>query len=112
MSVAVAGRWLTPQADFHLAKQQYHTNAKVPREYGYSQTELDRGFLASRLWGYSRHPNFAAEQAIWIMFNQWSCYTTRVLYSWFGVGALCLLFLFQGSTWMTELVSSGKYPEY
>lgn len=33
-------------------------------------------------------------------------------YNWTGVGALSYLALFQGSTWLTELISTGKYPEY
>jgi steroid 5-alpha reductase family enzyme len=82
----------------------------VPR--GYTQAELDRGFLASGLWGYSRHPNFAAEQTIWIFFYQWSCYATKSLYSWAAFGPTFLVLLFQGSTWLTELITSGKYPEY
>lgn len=28
------------------------------------------------------------------------------------VGAFSYLMLFQGSTWLTELLSAGKYPEY
>lgn len=74
--------------------------------------DLDRGFITSGLWAYSRHPNFAAEQLIWFMLYQWSCYAGKVLYSWTGLAALSLACLFQGSTWITELISSGKYPEY
>jgi len=73
---------------------------------------MDRGFVTSGLWAYSRHPNFAAEQTIWFVLYQWSCYATKVLYSWAGVGPSFLILLFQGSTWLTELITSGKYPEY
>jgi len=66
----------------------------------------------SGLWGYSRHPNFAAEQSIWFVLYQWSCYTTKTLYNWAGVGPSFLIMLFQGSTWLTELITAGKYPEY
>ena len=66
----------------------------------------------SGLWGYSRHPNFAAEQSIWVVLYQWSCYATKTLYSWAGVGPLLLIMLFQGSTWLTELITAGKYAEY
>jgi hypothetical protein len=43
---------------------------------------------------------------------QWSCYATRTLYHWAGVGPSFLILLFQGSTWLTELITAGKYPEY
>ncbi len=68
--------------------------------------------MASGLWAYSRHPNCAAEQAIWLAFYQWSCSTTNVLYSWAGLGSALLVLLFQASTSLTERISSGKYPEY
>ncbi|KAK3379380.1 hypothetical protein B0T24DRAFT_153752 [Lasiosphaeria ovina] len=98
------------QWNYQGAKKEYQKAAKVPR--GWSQLDLDRGFIASGLWGYSRHPNFAAEQSIWFFLYQWSCYATNNLYGWSAVGASFLILLFQGSTWLTELITSGKYPEY
>ncbi len=78
----------------------------------YNQDDLDRGFVVSSLWAWSRHPNFAAEQAIWVALYQWSCWETNSYLNWTGFGALSYLILFQASTWFTELVSSGKYAEY
>lgn len=49
---------------------------------------------------------------IWFVLYQWSCYASKTLFSWAGVGPFCLILLFQGSTWITELISSRKYPEY
>lgn len=79
---------------------------------GFKQEDLDRGFITSGLWAYSRHPNFFAEQSIWFVLYQWSCYATNNLYSWTGIGSGCLVLLFQGSTWLTEGITAGKYPEY
>ncbi|KAH0542899.1 hypothetical protein FGG08_002759 [Glutinoglossum americanum] len=70
------------------AKKGYLKTAKVPT--GFEQEDLDRGFVVTGLWSWSRHPNFAAEQ----------------------VGALSYIILFQASTWFTESISSEKYPEY
>lgn len=84
--------------------------AKVP--FKYEQEDLDRGFVVTGLWSYSRHPNFAAEQTIWVVLYQWSCFVTDSLYSWSSIGALSYLILFQASTWFTELISAQKYPEY
>jgi steroid 5-alpha reductase family enzyme len=97
-------------AAYQSAKQQYKTSAKIPQ--GFNQVDLDRGFVSSGLWGYSRHPNFAAEQSIWFVLYQWSCYSSKTLYNWAGGGPLFLIMLFQGSTWLTELITAGKYPEY
>lgn len=98
------------QWNFHSAKSDYQKQAKVPK--GYERADLDRGFLTKGLWAYSRHPNFAAEQNVWVTLYLWSCVVTGTWYNWSGLGALQYLFLFQGSTWLTELLSSGKYPEY
>ena len=95
---------------FQEAKKSYQKTAKVPS--GYRQADLDRGFNTEGLWSYSRHPNFAAEQAVWVALYQWSCFISGSFYNWTGVGALGYLALFQASTWFTELVSRGKYPEY
>lgn len=46
------------------------------------------------------------------MLYQWSCYATNNLYSYTGIGSASLIMLFQGSTWLTELITVGKYEEY
>ncbi|KAI1247099.1 hypothetical protein MGN70_010985 [Eutypa lata] len=96
--------------DYQNAKKQYLQTAKVPR--GFTQEDLDRGFITSGLWAYCRHPNFAAEQSIWFILYQSSCYASKTLYSWAGFGSLFLIMVFQGSTWLTELITAGKYPDY
>ncbi|CAK7218656.1 hypothetical protein SBRCBS47491_003580 [Sporothrix bragantina] len=98
------------QWNYQTTKYAYRNNGKVPA--GYDKATLDRGFLAEGLWAYSRHPNFAAEQSVWIVLYQWSCYATGTLYSWAVIGALVLVLLFQGSTDLTERITSGKYPGY
>ncbi|KAK7418850.1 hypothetical protein QQX98_003712 [Neonectria punicea] len=98
------------QWTFQTAKHQYLKNAKLPD--GFRQADLDRGFLTTGMWAYSRHPNFFAEQTIWFVLYQWSCFATNNLYSWTFAGSGFLILLFQGSTWLTELITSGKYPEY
>ncbi|MCJ1387723.1 hypothetical protein MMC18_000566 [Xylographa bjoerkii] len=98
------------QWNYQNAKQEYRKSGKVPEKY--SQEELDRGFNTKGLWAYSRHPNFAAEQTGWVGLYLWSCYVTKTYYNWSGVGAIGYLILFQASTWFTELVTAGKYPQY
>ncbi|KAK4186561.1 hypothetical protein QBC35DRAFT_387039 [Podospora australis] len=98
------------QWNFQNAKHQYLKSAKVPS--GFKRDDLDRGFITSGLWSHSRHPNFAAEQSIWFVLYSWSCYATRNAFSWAAVGPSFLILLFQGSTWLTELITAGKYSEY
>lgn len=104
------------QWSYHQAKASYQQTAKVPA--GYTRAQLDRGFLTSGLWSYSRHPNFAAEQSIWLVLYLWSCAATHTLGHWYGVGnwsvggVVSYLLIFAGSTPITEWISSGKYAEY
>lgn len=95
---------------FQTAKQTYRQTAKVPP--GYTRAQMDRGFCTSGLWKYSRHPNFAAEQAIWLVLYQWGCLSSGVLWNWTVAGAVSYLLIFAGSTPITEWISAGKYPEY
>ncbi|KAL1618709.1 hypothetical protein SLS54_007145 [Diplodia seriata] len=96
--------------DYQTAKHEYLRTAVVPKEW--KRADLDRGFNVSGLWAYSRHPNFAAEQAVWVVLYQWACFDTEVYMNWTFAGAMSYLLLFQGSTWLTELLTAGKYPEY
>lgn len=98
------------QWDYQNAKKSYQNTAKVPHKY--DQEDLDRGFVVTGFWSWSRHPNFAAEQAIWVVMYQWGCWSSEVLYNWTFIGAMAYLFLFQASTWFTELITADKYPDY
>ncbi|KAB2572890.1 Uncharacterized protein DBV05_g8434 [Lasiodiplodia theobromae] len=98
------------QWNYQTAKHEYLRTAVVPK--GWKRADLDRGFCVSGLWAYSRHPNFAAEQAIWVVLYQWASYDTEVYMNWAFAGAMSYLLLFVGSTWLTELLTAGKYPEY
>ncbi|MDI1486932.1 MAG: hypothetical protein OHK93_006194 [Ramalina farinacea] len=95
---------------YYEARNQYRKTAKVPP--GYHQEDLDRGFNTTGMFAWSRHPNFAAEQTVWVLVYAWGAYITRGLINWTVAGPLCYLLLFQGSTWLTELLSSKKYPDY
>lgn len=79
---------------------------------GFTQKDLDRGFITTGLWGYSRHPNFAAEQTIWVVLYQWACFESGTMINWTFVGPMLYLAVFQASTPITEYVSAGKYAEY
>ncbi len=74
--------------------------------------DMARGFRTSGLFALARHPNFAAEQAIWCAFYLFGVAATGRWLNWSGLGAVLLILLFQGSTQFTEKISLGKYPEY
>lgn len=71
-----------------------------------------KGFTHTGLWGKMRHPNYTAEQGIWIVFYFFSVVATGNWINWSIAGALLLLLLFKGSSDFSEGVTAEKYPDY
>lgn len=74
--------------------------------------DYKKGFLDKGLWAYSRHPNYLAEQALWVCFYLFSITASGQWFNWSIAGCLLLLVLFQGSSSFSEEISAAKYPEY
>ena len=70
------------------------------------------GFLQGGLWACFRHPNYAAEQGIWLSYYLFSVAATGRWINWSLAGVLLLMLLFQGSADFSESISAGKYPNY
>lgn len=70
------------------------------------------GFTHTGLWAYMRHPNYAAEQGVWIFFYFFSVIATGLWINWSIAGALLLVILFKGSSDFSEEESAKKYPLY
>jgi steroid 5-alpha reductase family enzyme len=71
-----------------------------------------KGFPDKGLWACSRHPNYFAEQAIWVCFYLFSVAAGGQWFNWSIAGCLLLIVLFQGSSDFSEGISAGKYPAY
>ena len=71
-----------------------------------------KGFIHTGLWAYSRHPNYAAEQTIWMIFYLFSVVATGQFINWSIIGVLLLTILFKSSSDFSESISAAKYPEY
>ena len=71
-----------------------------------------KGFVHKGLWARVRHPNYAAEQAIWISFYFFSVMATGHWINWSMVGCLLLVVLFKASSDFSEEITAEKYPEY
>ncbi|MBN1387032.1 MAG: DUF1295 domain-containing protein [Bacteroidales bacterium] len=71
-----------------------------------------KGFVNSGFWGIIRHPNYASEQSIWIVFYFFSVSATGQWLNWSVIGAILLILLFYGSSTLSESISMSKYPEY
>lgn len=74
--------------------------------------DYKKGFLDTGLWGIVRHPNYAAEQWVWILFYFYTISATGIWINWAITGSLLLVILFKGSSDFSEEISEGKYPAY
>lgn len=74
--------------------------------------DYKKGFLDKGLWSFSRHPNYFAEQSIWICFYLFSIIASGQWFNWSIAGSLLLVVLFQGSSNFSEEISADKYPLY
>lgn len=71
-----------------------------------------KGFLDTGLWALSRHPNYFAEQSIWVSFYLFSVAASGQWLNWSIAGCLLLMVMFQGSAGFSEETSAAKYPGY
>lgn len=74
--------------------------------------EVEKPFLDSGLFRFSRHPNYFCEMGMWVVFYLFAISASGRVVHWTGLGCLLLIALFQGSIRLTEEISSGKYPTY
>lgn len=96
------------QQQWNYQKEKYRRkNAGEPLGDFYG-----KGFVHTGLWKIMRHPNYMAEQAIWIVFYLFSVAATGRWINWSIAGCLLLVILFQGSSDFSENISVSKYPDY
>ena len=96
------------QQQWSFQKEKYRQIASgKPVEPKYA-----KGFCDIGLWGRVRHPNYMAEQAIWLSFYLFSVAATGRWLNWSLMGGILLCLLFLGSSNFSEKISAGKYPAY
>jgi len=94
------------QWEFHRTKQKLKkAGGELPEPYR-------SGFVRNGLWKLVRHPNYAAEQAIWITMYFFSVSASGRWLNWSVMGAILLVLLFWGSSNFSESISAAKYPGY
>lgn len=99
---------IADQQQYNFQKEKYkriESKEKLTGNYA-------NGFLSTGLWKYSRHPNYTAEQAIWISFYLFSVAATGQWLNWSLAGSVLLVLLFFGSSSFSEKISAAKYPGY
>ena len=81
---------------------QQAKHAMTPAQRERAGGDFARGFLTTGPFAISRHLNFFCEQSMWLVFYAFSWVAGAHALNWSALGALLLVSLFQGSTWMTE----------
>ena len=74
--------------------------------------EVVQPFMREGLYRFSRHPNYVGEMGMWVAFYLLAVSGSNQIWHWTGLGCVVLILMFQGSTRLTEKISSAKYPGY
>jgi len=95
-------------------QQQYDFQTEKYRRInsGEDLGEYSHGFVRTGLWGIMRHPNYAMEQLVWVVFYLFTIETTGQWLHWSITGVLLLFILFKTSSDFSEGITAEKYPEY
>jgi steroid 5-alpha reductase family enzyme len=100
--------------EFIADQQQYDFQTEKYRRInnGLDLGEYANGFVSTGLWSKLRHPNYAAEQAIWVVFYLMGVIATGEWLNWTIAGSILLIILFKGSSDFSEEISASKYSMY
>ena len=100
--------------EFIADNQQYAFQQEKHRRIANNEDlgEYKKGFISTGLWAIVRHPNYAMEQAIWLVFYLFSVHITGSWINWSIAGCVLLIILFKGSSDFSEEITESKYPEY
>jgi steroid 5-alpha reductase family enzyme len=107
MLLAVVIEFVADQQQF-VFQTEKHRRIKTGEPLG----AYEVGFVSTGLWGIVRHPNYAMEQSIWVIFYLFSVNATGQWVNWTIGGCVLLLILFKGSSDFSEELSANKYPAY
>lgn len=97
--------------------QEYKHSLTIEERKNHKSADIRNGFLHTGLFRYCRHPNYFAEQSIWVCVYLFSLTSNNSfdfnhLYNWSIYGCILLILLFQGSTAFSESITAEKYPIY
>lgn len=107
MVTAIMIEFIADQQQYNFQTEKYRRIRK-----GEDPGIYAKGFTDTGLWGIVRHPNYAMEQSIWVLFYGFSIVSTGEWINWSMPGCLLLIILFKGSSDFSESISAEKYPEY
>lgn len=94
-------------------QEEFQNTKKMLIKDGYESTApFQAGFISWGLFSLSRHPNYVAEQLLWVIFYLFSVSATGSMINITLTGPILLILLFQGSTALSESITASKYHGY
>lgn len=91
---------------YRLLKEVKNDKRKLPFPYNV-------GFCTTGVFALSRHPNYFAEQSIWVVMNLYAVAAAGSLgFHWCMVGCIFLILIFSQSLPLAERITSEKWPLY
>ena len=73
---------------------------------------VERPFIDTGVFRYSRHPSYLAEMGMWFAFYLFAVSAAGSWLHWTGLGFILLIGQFLGSIRLTESISRERYPAY
>lgn len=99
----------------HWGYQSYKHSLSIEERTNSSEPIIKQGFYNQGLFKYSRHPNYFAEQSMWVciyLFTLTHNNLNSYEMNWTISGCIQLILLFQGSMQFGESITVSKYPLY
>ncbi len=104
------GETIADEQMYYFQTEKYRRKKK-----DLSLARFAKGFIDTGLWGYSRHPNYFCEVAMWWCFYLFSVSASGAWVNFSLLGPLFLTLLFvppKASCDLTEAISIRKYDQY
>lgn len=105
---------IADEQHWYFHKKKYACVSIDEREH-HPDPDVRDGFFQSGLFAYSRHPNYFAEQSMWVCIFAFSLTTSDLskgMLSFYFIGVFLLITLFMGSMAFGESITLSKYPKY
>jgi steroid 5-alpha reductase family enzyme len=96
----------------HFSFQTKKHALSLTERSSHPNPDIRRGFYTHGLFAYSRHPNYFAEQSMWVVIYLFSISWSKPSWHYSVFGCLQLIALFQGSMQFGESITVSKYPQY
>mmetsp|Transcript_1837 Transcript_1837/g.2896 ORF Transcript_1837/g.2896 Transcript_1837/m.2896 type:complete len:137 (+) Transcript_1837:208-618(+) len=97
----------------HFRFQTYKHSLSAEERLKSDDIDVKKGFYTCGLFAYCRHPNYFAEQSMWVCVYLFSITPKESDFiNWTIIGPILLILLFQGSMRFGESISASKYPLY